>query len=181
VLRFRKQPQGFTMGAIHSAEKFAFTYGYVEARMKLPEQVGHWPGVWLFGGKVGNVGEEGRDGTEVDIVECPWRDKDKASNALHWDGYGLDHQSASRITTIPGLNEGWHTFAVDWSPAGYIFYIDGQETWRTNAGGVCANPLYLILSDEMGGWSGDPKKATDLPDQTLIDYVRVWQDKPATK
>jgi hypothetical protein len=44
------------------------------------------------------------------------------------------------------------------------------------AGGVCRGPLYIILSDEQGGWSGDPRKATHLPDYTLIDYVRVWRD-----
>lgn len=50
---------------------------------------------------------------------------------------------------------------------------DGKETWRTSAGGVCQAPLYIKLSDEIGKWGGDIAKAT-LPDEFLVDYVRVY-------
>lgn len=176
VLKFDRNKKGkFVMGCIETSDRFLFTYGYVEARMQCPKEVGHWPGIWLFGPTVGQVGNDGRDGTEVDIVECPWRKKDEVSHALHWDGYNEDHQSEGHHVAIPGINEGFHTYAVDWSEDGYIFFIDGKETWRTDAGGGCTNELYLMLSDEMGGWSGDPGKAENLPDKTLIDYIRVWQ------
>jgi len=176
ALRFDRHEDSYGMGAVETSERYEFTYGYVEARMKNPKQEGHWPGVWLFHGRVNRVGNQGRDGTEVDIVECPWRKEDRASHALHWDGYGDDHRSEGHKVNVPGINEGWHTYAVEWSPEGYIFFVDGKETWRTAAGGVCENPLYIILSLEQGGWSGDPDKATDLPEHTLIDYVRVWRD-----
>ena len=71
------------MGAVNTEGKFEMKYGYVEARMKLPKQVGHWPGVWLMGKRVLQVGNMGRNGTEIDIVECPWRNKDEVSHALH--------------------------------------------------------------------------------------------------
>ncbi len=175
VLRFDRHGDTYGMGAVNTEGRFEFTYGYVEARMQNPKQEGHWPGVWLFGRGVNRVGDDGRDGTEVDIVECPWRKDDRVSHALHWDGYGDDHRSESHTPRVPGINEGWHTYGVEWSPDGYIFFVDGKETWRSAAGGVCENPLYIILSDEQGGWSGDPGKAA-LPDYTLIDYVRVWRD-----
>ncbi|MDF3128465.1 glycoside hydrolase family 16 protein [Kiritimatiellaeota bacterium B1221] len=175
VLTFSKKDGVYSMGEVNTAKSFTFRYGYVEARMKLPEEPGHWPGIWLMGAGVKSVGNEGRDGTEIDIVECPFNGKDIASHALHWDGYGLDHQSQGHHPEVPGLQEGFHTFAVNWSPEGYIFFIDGKETWRTDAGGVCRIPLHIILSDEMGGWSGDPSKAKNLPDRTYIDYIRVWQ------
>jgi hypothetical protein len=54
-----------------------------------------------------------------------------------------------------------------------VFYIDGKETWRTEAGGVCKVPLYIKLSDEVGDWAGDFKKVK-LPDEFLVDYVRVY-------
>ena len=53
------------------------------------------------------------------------------------------------------------------------FYVDGKETWRTRAGGVCQAPLYIKLSDEIGEWGGDIAKAK-LPDRFLVDYVRVY-------
>ena len=42
-----------------------------------------------------------------------------------------------------------------------------------NAGGVCQVPEYIKLSDEIGDWAGDIKKAK-LPDAFLVDYVRVY-------
>ncbi len=175
VMTFDKYKDTYAMGAINTQGKFEFTYGYVEARMKLPTEQGHWPGVWLFSSRVNNVGNAGRDGTEVDIVEAPWRNQDRVSHALHWDGYGSDHKQTGHHVDIDGINQGWHTYAVEWSPDGYVFFVDGRETWRSAAGGVCENPLHIILSDELGGWSGNPDHAKDLPDHTYIDYVRVWQ------
>ena len=71
--------------------------------------------------------------------------------------------------------KGWHTFSLLWTPDEYVFYVDGKETWRTTAGGVCQAPLYLKLSDEAAfqGWAGDVRKAK-LPDEFLTDYVRVY-------
>jgi hypothetical protein len=51
--------------------------------------------------------------------------------------------------------------------------VDGQKTWRSTAGGVCQVPQYMLLSDEIGSWAGDITKAK-LPDQFMVDYVRVY-------
>ena len=48
-----------------------------------------------------------------------------------------------------------------------------RSQWRSNAGGVCQVPLYIKLSDEIGKWGGDITKAK-LPDQFMVDYVRVY-------
>ena len=177
VMEFKPDGDTFSSTELNTNGKFGFTYGYAECRMMLPKFEGHWPGFWLFNGNVTRVGNAGRDGTEVDIVEAPWRHEDKVTHNLHWDGYGDDHASAGSTPAIPGINEGWHTFAVDWQPDGYIFLVDGTETWRSDAGGVCENPLFIILSDEMGGWSGNPWNVDkkNFPDKILVDYVRVWQ------
>ena len=176
VLKFDKDKKTgkFAMSAITTAGKFTMKYGYIEARMKVSKEEGHWPGAWLTAQSTNKVGDMGRDGTEIDIVEMPWRHKDEVSHALHWNGYSEDHASTGKHVKIPGINEGWHTFAVDWSPDGYIFFVDGKETWRTNADDVYNVPLHLLLSDEMGGWSGNPNKAK-LPDYVYFDYMKAWQ------
>jgi beta-glucanase (GH16 family) len=69
--------------------------------------------------------------------------------------------------------QGFHTFSLLWLPDEYVFYVDAKETWRTRAGGVCQAPLYIKLSDEVGSWGGDIRKA-QLPDRFLVDYVRVY-------
>jgi hypothetical protein len=54
-----------------------------------------------------------------------------------------------------------------------VFYVDGKQVWRTRSGGVCQVPLYLKWSTEIGPWAGDITKA-ELPDDTVVDYVRVF-------
>ena len=74
---------------------------------------------------------------------------------------------------MPGVMNGFHTFGLWWKPDEYVFYVDGKETWRSKAGGVCQVPEYILLSDEIGNWAGDIAKA-NLPDQFCVDYVRVY-------
>ncbi|MBN1854151.1 MAG: glycoside hydrolase family 16 protein, partial [Pirellulales bacterium] len=164
---------------VRTRGKFEHTYGYYVARIQLQKQPGHWSAFWLFNGSVGKIGNDGRDGTEIDIYEKPWLD-DRVQHALHWDGYGKEHKSENKVSKVPGVMEGFHTFALWWTPDEYIFYVDGNEVWRTNAGGVCQVPLYIKLSDEIGSWGGDIKDAK-LPDRFLVDYVRVYDLTERTK
>ena len=172
VMSVVKEGDKFLDGCVRTRGKFQHQFGYYVARIQLQKQPGHWSAFWLYDASVGKVGDEGRDGTEIDIMEKPWRD-DRVQHALHWDGYGKEHKSEGKVATVSGVMEGWHTFALLWKSDEYVFYVDGKETWRTNAGGVCQVPLYIKLSDEIGDWAGDIRKAT-LPDQFLVDYVRVY-------
>ncbi|MGD0093574.1 MAG: glycoside hydrolase family 16 protein, partial [Planctomycetota bacterium] len=140
---------------------------------QLQKEPGHWSAFWMFNDCV-NKDHDGREGTEIDIMEKPWLD-DRVQNTLHWRGYGKEHQSKGQVAKVPGVMEGFHTFALLWTPEEYVFYTDGKETWRSKDGGVCQAPLYIKLSDEaqMKGWAGDLSKAR-LPDQFLVDYVRVY-------
>ncbi len=153
-------------------------YGLFVARCKLPKTEGHWSAFWLYHHSVGQVGDEGRDGTEIDIMEWPYRDG-RLQHALHWDGYGKEHKSKGHVSKHEHLLDGkFHTFALAWSPEEYVFYVDGAEVWRTREGGVCQVPLYLKLSVEIGDWAGDITRAK-LPDFFIVDYVRVY-DAQAT-
>jgi len=176
LLRTRKDGDRYVCGAVNTRGKFEHRFGYYVARCKMPKQPGHWPAFWIMGSGVGRVGDEGRDGTEIDIVEIPWRDG-KVTFNLHWDGYGKDHKSAGANTTLPALIEGFHDYALLWTPEEYVFYVDGKEVWRTRAGGVCQAPEYLKLTEEIGKWGGDIA-AAELPDFFEVDYVRVYDLSP---
>ena len=56
-----------------------------------------------------------------------------------------------------------------------MFYVDDKETWRTRAGGVSQVPQFIKLTEEIGKWGGDIKKAK-LPDTFVVDYVRVYDE-----
>ena len=172
ILRTKKDGDRFTSGAMRTRGKFEHRFGYWECRCKFPSQPGHWPAFWLFSTSVGKVGDEGRDGTEIDIVEMPWR-SDQIQHALHWDGYGKDHKSSGKKAEVKGVSKGFHTFGLHWKADEYVFYVDGKETWRTAAGGVSQVKAYVKLTEEIGKWGGDIKQAK-LPDYFTVDYVRLF-------
>lgn len=173
LLRTRKDGDRFTCGAVNTQGKFEHAFGYYVARCKMPRQPGHWPAFWMMCSGVGSVGNGGRDGTEIDIVEIPWRDG-KVTMNLHWDGYGADHKKAGTSLTLPELKEGFHDFGLLWASNEYVFYVDGKEVWRSQAGGVSQVPEYLKLTEEIGTWAGDIRQA-ELPDYFEVDYVRVYE------
>lgn len=159
-------------GCITTQGRFEHAFGFYVARIQLQRQPGHWPAFWITGPGVSLVGDEGRDGTEIDIMEKPWLD-DRVQHTFHWDGYGQDHRTEGKVVQVPGVTGGFHTFGLWWGADEYVFYVDGQETWRSKAGGVCQVPEYMLLSDEIGSWGGDIAKAK-LPDRFVVDYVRVY-------
>jgi beta-glucanase (GH16 family) len=172
VISTLKEGDRYLDGCVRTRGKFEHAFGYYVARIRLQKQPGHWSAFWLYNDCVGKIGDEGRDGTEIDIYEKPWLD-DRINYALHWDGYGKEHRSEGKVVSVPGVMEGYHTFSLWWKPDEYVFYVDGQEMWRTSAGGVCQAPLYIKLSDEIGTWAGKIADA-QLPDAFLVDYVRVY-------
>lgn len=129
------------------------------------------------------VDGSGRDGTEVDIMESFSYGK-RISNViqsnLHWDGYDEAHQTGkAKKAYVIGNNpyEEFNTYGLEWNENEYIFYVNGKEYCRSNAGGVCQNPLYLILSIEMWGENAVPldRDADSAPADYIVDYVRAYQ------
>lgn len=174
VLRTEQKDGKFQSPCVRTKGRYEKAFGYFETRCKLPKEQGHWTAFWLYHGSVNKVGDDGRDGTEIDVFEWPYRDG-RIEHNLHWDGYSKEHhKSAGHVSRPANVTDGkYHVFALWWSPEQYVFYIDGKEVWRTKAGGVCQAPLYLKWSTEIGEWAGDIRKAK-LPDDTLVDYVRVF-------
>ena len=172
VISTYKEGDKFVDGCVTTQGKFEHAFGYYVARIRLQKQPGHWSAFWITGPGVQKVGDEGRNGTEIDIMEKPWLDQ-RVQHTFHWDGYGKAHKSEGKVVKVPGVMEGWHTFAIWWNPDEYVFYVDGKETWRTKGGGPCRVPEYILMSDEIGKWGGDITMAK-LPDKFLVDYVRVY-------
>lgn len=182
VIRTSQRADSAYAGAcIETKGKFERAFGYYETKVKMQKEQGHWGAFWLYNQSVNNVGNEGKDGTEIDVFESPYvgLGQNKVQSALHYDGYEAAHKVDHVSITNMNLNDGnWHTFAVEWTSEKYKFYYDDKLVWETTFGGVCQVPLYLKFSDEVGVWGGilDIRKAK-LPDYMLVDYVRVYDKK----
>jgi beta-glucanase (GH16 family) len=159
---------------------FENAYGYYEARIKFPKVQGMWGAFWLMSP---NIADGAVSGTEIDIVESAESAKNSFNAALHWDGYGDEHKSAgSKDISRLGINiydGGFHTFALDWSPNAYAFYVDGVEFWCCESGanlknfGINQNPNYIKLTVEGADWPG-PLPEGFSEGEMLVDYVRVY-------
>ncbi len=172
ILRTSQDGDRFVCGAVRTKNRFEHRFGYWVARCKLPTQPGHWPAFWIMSDGVFKVGDDGRDGTEIDVAEFPKRDGAFEIN-LHWDGYGRAHKSVGKKITEPTITNGFHTYALQWTPTNYTFYVDGKQVWQTAAGGVSQAPEYIKFSEEIGEWGGNIRDAK-LPDHFEVDYVRVY-------
>ncbi len=166
-----------------STPLFEQAFGYFEARVKLPQSGGMWSAFWLQSRSTGNIGFEGQDGTEIDIYESSFfrTDKTKMGHALHYDGYDPKYhrcQDTIRDTGID-LYDGYHTFALKWTPEEYVFYIDGKVTWASDFGGVSKVPAYLRLTNEVRPNQTGPygQKLGDFEGgELLVDWVKVYQN-----
>lgn len=166
-----------------SVPLFEQAFGYFEARVKLPQSGGMWSAFWLQSDSVGNIGHAGEDGTEIDIYESSFynTNRTKMGHALHYDGYDPKHHKCMDTIRDTGVDlyDGYHTFAVKWTPKEYVFYIDGKVSWASDFGGVSKVPAFLRLTNEVR-----PKKTGPYGQKLgkfdggdfYVDYVRVYQN-----
>lgn len=160
---------------------FEQLYGYFEVRCILPKGAGLNPAFWLLtDGMWDDDTDGGVSGCEIDVLETP-TDYDAKSKyfgsilqTVHIDAYGDAHRQEIQgwFYADDPYNK-FNTYGVAWNPDGYIFYVNGVETARTDFGGVCQVPLYLILSVGVN----EKVQREQLPAAFVVDYVRAYQYK----
>jgi beta-glucanase (GH16 family) len=178
----------FTSARLNS--KFAYTYGRVDVRAKLPFGNGTWPAIWALGKNINEVGgywyEQGFGTTswpacgELDVMEHGLHATNEVSSAVHTtSSSGNTVNTATQM--LPNVAENYHVYSMNWSPDQITFMIDGvgfytynpavqnNDTWPFNL------EQFLILNIAMGGFSGavDPSFTES---SMVIDYVRVYQN-----
>ena len=184
-------PGWYTCG-IDTSRSFEQKHGYFEVRCILPKGKGQWAAFWMYCDGVGIIGNNGTDGTEIDIFESAfygendWR-KNRITSNLHYDGYFEEHKMANVCEPYIFINnpyEEFNTYGLEWNEDEYIFYINGIETGRSSFGDVSQVPEWLILSVEIGGemgvagesWVGASIETNTEPlTDFVVDYVRVYQ------
>mgnify|MGYP001586585845 CR=1 FL=1 len=170
--------------------KFAFTYGRVDVKAKLPFGDGTWPAIWTLGKNVSEAGAywqtQGFGNTgwpacgEIDIMEHGLGATNHVSSALHTpSSYGATINYQSYV--LNDVANEFHVYSVNWSPNQITFLIDdvGFYTYNPAVKNDSTWPFdedqYLLLNIAMGGIAGaiDP---TFTQSNMVIDYVRVYQN-----
>ena len=180
-MSYDKNQDKYLSGGVRSKGKFEQAYGYFEIRCKVNQIPGYWTAFWLMGECVGDTNLGGVNGTEIDIMESAYYETGEIQNTLNWDGYGEYHKYSGNIAKADVYDGEYHTFSLLWTKEEYIFYIDGEISWRTDAKearGTCEKPLYIKITSEMGTWANYELLTPDkLPDYMIVDYVRAYSAK----
>lgn len=167
--------------------KFAFTYGHVEIRAKLPKGQGTWPAIWMLNTNIDEDGaywETQGFGTtkwpycgEIDILEHWGKNQDHVSSAVHNGssyGYNVENLGEQKIKEA---SDQFHIYTLDWSAEKIRFAVDGithfeydpslknADTWPYDA------DYYLILNIAIEP-DIDPKF---VESPMVVDYIRIFQ------
>lgn len=170
--------------------KFAFTYGRVEVRAKLPTGSGTWPAIWMLGKNIIETGAYWTDtyGTtswpacgEIDIMEHWGRNQNYVQSAMHTpSSHGATVNHGGRV--ISTVSSQFHVYALEWSSEKMVFTVDGIEHYTYNPETKNADTWpydadqYMLLNIAI-----EPSIDPSFTESAMeIDYVRIYQEPTAS-
>lgn len=163
--------------AIGTQGLFMSKYGFYECRAQVQKSPGGvWAAFWIQSPKISQGIDPAVYGAEIDIMECFRKlGDDIVSHNVHW-AYGPNQQSTKGMQSyLKGLGEGFHTFALEWLPDKYIFYVDGYKFYEVTKG-ISNIEEYMILSMEYPGKKEEIAKSI-FPDVFVVDYVKFYKKR----
>ena len=175
-------PCRYTSARLITKERFALTYGRVEACIQIPSGQGIWPALWMLGQDIDRVGWP--ECGELDIMENIGREPATIHATIHGPNYaGAGGINGSYSLEAGRFADDFHLFAVEWHPHQIAFFVDGTPYFTVTRDAVeqrgkwiYDHPFYLLLNVAVGGnWPGDPDSSSTYPQFFLVDYLRVYQ------
>ena len=183
------------INTITTLKSRSFRQGYFEARMRWTGAPGAWPGFWLISNRhAANeawpsvnpyCGEHGLPSAlclsaELDVFEGQGSTPDVFYGTLHRNSsgdYGVaDRQNASNEHPVDvDLAAGWHMYSALWTASSITWYLDGRPLMSAPTYDSTNQPMFLVLSMWVGGWTRDPGASTPDVLETEVDEVSVWQ------
>jgi hypothetical protein len=163
---------------------YAFTHGYVEARLKVPATRGFFTAFWML-----PADPDFSYRSEIDILELLGDDPTTMFMTYHWNNtsehfevnQGKFHNGAC---AVKDYSKTFVRVGVDWQPDHIAWYIDGKKCAQfTSAANIENGPMQIILNMMVdNNWQR--RWNVGLTDPTLVrqlevDYIRVYQQVPA--
>ena len=169
-------------GRVYAKVKSGWTYGYIEASIKLPKGKGTWPAFWMMPVNFKSWPADG----EIDIMEEVGYHPDYVSSSLHANAHV--HSNNTQIThemKCAGAEGEFHKYAILWTSKNITTYVDGKVQLSYDNRGLGRDdwpyddPFYIIFNLAWGGsWGGaQGVDESALPVTMEVDYIRVFQKK----
>ncbi len=177
--------KSYTSARLNS--KFAFTFGRVEVRAKLPAAAGTWPAIWTLGANCnetgGYFGDEYGSGQwpgcgEIDILEQTGWDKNEIISHFHWgDRNTGEYQNRGGTAAVENTAGEFHVYAMEWTSNSIKTFVDDELVFElpNSAEKPYDHPHYLLLNIAIGGNLGGDVPEDFTADTFEIDYVRIYQ------
>jgi beta-glucanase (GH16 family) len=164
--------KSFAGAAILNKGKFRQMYGYMEARIKVPEGKG-------FSAKMTGIKADGGYPPWLDIIETRGEEPEHPYWIIHAGG-----KEAGGGWNGTDMVREYHTLGTEWTADEFIFYVDGVVKLRDRTlAPICRMEMCWALELMVGGdaWIGIPDAGTPWPGIYEVDYVRIYSRQgPAT-
>lgn len=179
----------YTSARINTRDRFAFRYGRIEARMRLPGGQGLWPAFWMLA-QDSPYGIWAASG-EIDIMEAVnlgAAGGNLVYGTIHYGGEFPNNLSTGQSYLVPAnAQDEFHTYAIEWDADEIRWYVDDvmyamQNNWSSTGGPFPApfdEPFYILFNVAVGGnFPGAPNASTVFPVTMEVDWVRVYSGQP---
>jgi beta-glucanase (GH16 family) len=177
-------PCKYTSARLSTNSHFSFTYGRLEARIKVPHGQGVWSGFWLLGDNCDAVGWPTCG--EIDIMENISQEPNIIHGSVHGPGTlsGQGYFSGSYTLPKGTFADDFHIFTIEWDANHMAFSVDGNNYATLNKtdlinqrNWVYDHPFDIILHLPIGGlWPGQPSSTTAFPQRLYVSYIRLYKN-----
>ncbi|MDU7442426.1 MAG: glycoside hydrolase family 16 protein, partial [Clostridium sp.] len=117
----------YSSGKITTKDKFAFKYGRVDFRAKLPKGTGIWPALWMLPND--DVYGPWAASGEIDVMEARGRLPQSTSGTIHFGGtWPSNTYLGSDYSFKDGqaIDTDYHVYSVVWEDDNIKWYVDGN-------------------------------------------------------
>jgi beta-glucanase (GH16 family) len=133
----------YVSGVVDTYGKFAWSGGYFQARVKVPDlTTGYWPAIWFLPAAGAGTGvDEG----EFDLFEGGYTGVGSANDAFA-TGLHASGESQQLVATGQDLSAGYHVYGARYIPGvSLTVYLDGVQVAKFTSN-VPTWPLQLIMN-----------------------------------
>jgi beta-glucanase (GH16 family) len=131
-----------------------------------------WPAFWL-------LADHGKWPPELDVMESIGSNTNYAVQSVH----SRDGNHGKTTWASENLQQGFHTYGMNWTKNSITYYIDGKQTAQYKTPSDMHTKMHILVNLAVGGtWPGSPNSSTDWSKTNYkIDYVRVYSSDPSAK